>query len=1182
MTDFASQLSNPFSTGGGGVIFETHVQASFVALMLTGGFAPCVSCLPIVKIKLQGKKDGYDTDDFILFAESVDGKQKQKVLGQIKHSIGITQGNTIFRDVIRAAWNDFNNPGLFTKEKDVFALITGPLSATDIDAVRPLLEWARHSENAEDFFKQVALPKFSSEDKAEKLKAFREHLKTANGDRDVSDEELFSFLRHFHLLGYDLDIRAGVTLSLIHSLIGQYSPENARSLWTSLVDEVQSANKNAGTITLAMLTEELRSAFQKRSEKEGPSVPAATTGTPPQRNWNLHPDASDLAIASLLGSWDEKSKADIAIIEKLSKKDFPTWLSRIREILQQPDSPVAIKNGVWTVPDRKNLWQAIGARIFDSYLDTFKECAIAVLGERDPKFDLLPEERFAASLHKKVLAHSEHLRKGITETLALLGSCSSALTYCSLEKAEGIAALAVREIFADADYVGWGSLNHLLPVIAEAAPGEFLGAVGQALVKSPSPFDTLFQQEGSGVTGTNYLTGLLWALETLAWDEQSLVGVSVLLGKLALHDPGGNWANRPSNSLTTIFLPWFPQTRASIEKRKVAVQTLSKEVPAAAWKLLLSLLPSTHQMSMGAHKPEWRDPVPDKWKPKVLNAEYIDQTQYYSSLAVDSAEGDVVKLAELTTHIGNLPKPSFEKLLSVLTAKSILEKPEQERLPLWENLVEFILQHRRFADAKWALSPELLAQIEDVSKALAPKNPIYLHHRLFDGHASDFYEENGNWQEQDKRIQLRRQEAIKEVLSFGGYGAVIEFTEKVKYPSDIGISLGLVAENRIDAEILPGLLTTDTAALKQFVSGFIWGRFRAQGWTWVDSLEVKNWTCAQISQFLAWLPATDETWKRVVALLGAQEKDYWALISVGNPYQIEGDLIYAVDKLLEYGRPKAAIGCLHRIVLDKKSVDPVRTIKALLAAVSSGEPIYAMDAHDAGDLIKALQDSKDSDKAAVSLVEWAYLQVLGRESHEASPKMLEQKLSSDPKFFCEILRFIYRSKKIPKSDEEPTEQKKQIASNAHRLLSEWQTPPGMEPNGSFNAAHFRQWLKDVKEECEESGHIEVALIQVGAVLLYSPPDAGGLWINKVIAEELNKSDAEDMRNGYRTEIYNSRGVHWIDPTGKPELELSAKYKKQADDVENAGYQYLASMLRGLAKSYERDAERVISEHRSET
>ena len=48
----SKKLSNPFSTGGGGVHFEAHVQASFVALMLTGGHAPCLPCWPIAEIKL--------------------------------------------------------------------------------------------------------------------------------------------------------------------------------------------------------------------------------------------------------------------------------------------------------------------------------------------------------------------------------------------------------------------------------------------------------------------------------------------------------------------------------------------------------------------------------------------------------------------------------------------------------------------------------------------------------------------------------------------------------------------------------------------------------------------------------------------------------------------------------------------------------------------------------------------------------------------------------------------------------------------------------------------------------------------------------------------------------------------------------------------------------------------------
>ena len=68
-------LSNPFSTGGGGIHFEAHVQASYVALMLTGGHAPCLPCWPITEIKLQGKIDGFDTDDLVVIVENSSSKE---------------------------------------------------------------------------------------------------------------------------------------------------------------------------------------------------------------------------------------------------------------------------------------------------------------------------------------------------------------------------------------------------------------------------------------------------------------------------------------------------------------------------------------------------------------------------------------------------------------------------------------------------------------------------------------------------------------------------------------------------------------------------------------------------------------------------------------------------------------------------------------------------------------------------------------------------------------------------------------------------------------------------------------------------------------------------------------------------------------------------------------------------
>lgn len=514
------QLSNPFSSGGGGNNFETRVQAAFVVLMLTGGFVPCMPAWPIRKIKLQGKYKDFDTDDLIVYINRPDGEKERRLLGQIKHSISITERNKIFGEVIQAAWSDFKNPKIFTEGSDAIALITGPLSTSDINDARIILEWARDSEDAVDFLTKVNRAKFSSDAKRKKLMAFQKHLKNANGDAALLDNDLWRFLKSFYLLGYDLDIKSGITQSLLRSIIGQYSPERTHSLWSQIVDEVQLVNQNAGTITIASLPEELRSAFQRRTVETFPAELARTPSVQVATDWSKINYASELAIASLLGSWNEKSEEDKVIAEQLANKDYADWISEIREILQKPESQLTLKNGKWTITRRLDLWQIIGSRLFDEQLDRFKQCVVNVLKERDPRFDLPPEERYAACIHGKISRYSESLRKGFAESLALLGSHPQALNHCSADKAETIAVLAIREIFEDADWVLWGSLNNLLPLLAEAAPNQFLNAVEEALQARLCPFNDLFAQEGNGITGGNYMTGLLWALETLAWDEQ--------------------------------------------------------------------------------------------------------------------------------------------------------------------------------------------------------------------------------------------------------------------------------------------------------------------------------------------------------------------------------------------------------------------------------------------------------------------------------------------------------------------------------------------------------------------------------------------------------------------------------------------------------------------------------------
>ncbi len=1175
MSEKTSQLSNPFSAGGGGVNFETRVQAAFVVLMLTGGFVPCLPYWLIKKIQLQGKYAGFDIDDLIVFVKHPDGNREAKLFAQVKHSVSITESDRIFSEVIKAAWNDFQNTDVFTIGTDVFALITGPLSTTDTNDVRTILEWARNSESVKDFIAKVNLVNFSSDSKRAKLKAFKTHLKNANGGIDVSDEQLWAFMKSFHLIGCDLDIKAGGSLSLLHSLIGQYSPYNAQLLWSRVVDEIQSANQTAGTITLETLSEDICSTFQRRVVETIPDSFIREQEITKTFAWSGVQQVSELAIAVLLGAWDEKSDEDKATVEQLTNEDFTIWINKMREILLQPESPLSLNNRIWSVTKRLEMWDALGPRLFDEHLDRFKEIAVSAFKERDPMFELPPDKRYAASIYGKILSHSHALRKGLAETLALLGNHPNALPNCSLNKAETTARLAVRELLSEADWVLWASLNNLLPLLAEAAPQEFMDAVEVALRNNPCLFDELFAQEGDGITGGNYMAGLLWALETLAWDEVYLTRVAVIFGELASIDPGGNSSNRPANSLTTIFLPWLPQTIASVGKRLVAVRTLQKELPEIAWKTLLSLLPNKYQVSTGSRKPIWRESIPKRWSKEVTNQEYWEQVSSYADMAVEMAKSNIAKLSELISHLHNLPQPAFEKLLTHLESDEITIISEEERLPLWMKLSKLISKHRKFAGAKWALEPDLIEEVDRVVERLAPQNPMNRHSRLFGERDFELYEDKGNWKEQYKKLEQRRQDALHEIIASHGLEAVTEFAQSVDSPWQVGLSLGSIAEKSADSIILPELLGTKTDKLAQFVSGFVWGRYLRLGWNWVDQVDISGWTPEQIGQFLAYLPFISETWKKSQTLLGQNETAYWKKVSV-NPYQTEDDLDPAIDKLLEHGRPNDAIRCIAKMLHDKQPIDNSKAVKVLLAAVSIEESGHAMDVYDIIEIIKALQDDPNTNPDELFQVEWVYLPLLNQ-YNDASPKLLEQRLSSDPEFFCEIIRTVFRSKNAEIPDEEPTELQKNIAMNAYRLLREWKIPPGCQTDGSFDSDVYNDWLNEVKASCEESGRLEIALSQIGSVLIHTPPDPDGLWIHHSVAEALNSKNTEEMRNGFSLEIFNSRGVYCVDPTGKPEKELAAKYRQQAEEVEAHGYHRLAATLRVLAGSYDWEAERINEE-----
>lgn len=1169
------QLSNPYSTGGGGIHFEAAVQACFVTLMLTGGYAPCLVPWPVVEMKLQGKVDGFETDDLIVYVQDPVSQERRRLLGQVKHSIGFTAKNAVLGEVLAAAWADFNNSALFTKGRDAIALITGPLSATDQSNIRFLLEQSRATKDAAEFYRNVEMSNFGPAKVEEKLSAIEGHLKNANAGVALSRDQVFDFLRHYHVIGYDLDNEAGVCLSLLHSHMSQFEMNLPQWAWARIVQVVQTANRAAGTVTAEKLPEDLVKAFERRPAAVFPKELKAIAEVSAQ-DWTQHPDAAYLALATLIGSWNEKYDGDVQTVAALMGLDYQLWLAKAREILHTPDSPLSVHDGRWTVANRVALFSGLGSRLLDQNLTEFRKLAVRALTEADPAFELPPEERYAASIHGKTMSRSAELRKGLAEGLALLGTQPDATSHCSSGAAELTAFASIRDILGDADAIRWGSLNPVLPVLAEASPRSFLEAVEAALARSPCPFDELFAQEDNGITGQNYLNGLVRALEGLAWDPEHLVRVVVVLADLASHDPGGNWSNRPSNSLATVLLPWLPQTLASIEKRLAAVRTVLAEQPDVGWTLLLQLLPGHQSISSGTHRPAWRKTIPEDWEKGVSRGEYWEQVKAYAELALKAAGEDPHRLAQLANRLSDLPQATFTGFLDQLASVGV-GMPEEQRSEIWTALTRFARKHRRHSDAGWALPADRIKLVEATADALAPSNPFERHQYLFDQNDSDLYERNGEWEDQRKALDLKREQAVAELLAGGDLDQLLAFADKVRSPRQVGLALGIAGDESLDRELLPALLSESGGKRRLLADGYIWRRFELQGWQWADKLPSSDWTALDKARFLSELPFDQAVWDRAGDWLKDEAGLYWSAVQV-SPYHSNGDLSIAVEKLLEVGRPHAAIECLAAQRFSGKAPAENQVVRALLAGVSSAETAGAMDSHNIIELIKWLQKQTDVSKEALFKVEWAYLQLLGPYS-EARPVLLERKLASDPAFFSEVIQVLYRSENEEAVEDQPSAEKKAIATNAWHLLHDWRTPPGLHSDGSFAANEFDDWLAAVRELCEASGRLDVAMIQAGSVLIHVPPDPDGLWINRGVAGALNARDAEHLRNGFSTALFNSRGVHWVDPTGSPERALADEYRGKAEAVENEGFQRFATMLREIAEGYERDATRIVGSHK---
>ena len=614
-----SKISNAFSTGSGGVNFEQQIQAMFLLSLLIDGFCPAMN-EQTKKVHFQAKHVGYDVDDLVVITYR--NQSEGKMACQIKHSITATEKDKTFQEVICAAWNDFNKED-FDRDCDRIALVTAQISNKAQQSLRFLHAEAIGSIDAEAFMEKIDMPVFSNDDNKKMLAAIKECISLVKGC-EPTNEEVWKFCKVFILLLFDMDCAESVNRALSASLIKCNSPENPILVWSRLVEYAGQCNQTAASISKENIDRNIRDLFSKNNIIQLPPDPIT---------------AIDLFIPTiaLIGAWKEDNEFDCKMIEQISGMGYSEFEARARTMLSQNSEYLQLTNGNWKVCHKEELLNQCKNKLFDDSVGKLLEAVESILRQKSkcvaskmPYFIPVSDE----------YDNSLELRGNLVKSLCWVKKNLSELSQCNQEKIKNNIYALVSTLLQDAKWITWTSLRDCLQNLAELSPEAFLKEAERGIINNPTEIVNLFPPKSGGLSGINYISNLLWALEILAWSPEYLVHSISVLGLLeALPYERTNWTNTPINSIVSILLPWYPQTMADLEKRKNALKCLKTDNPRVFWSTLKKLLPNKTRSTSGNPRPKYlKLEIPEEVK--VTNAEARECYVYLVELAVDTARNE--------------------------------------------------------------------------------------------------------------------------------------------------------------------------------------------------------------------------------------------------------------------------------------------------------------------------------------------------------------------------------------------------------------------------------------------------------------------------------------------------------------------------------------------------------------
>ncbi len=899
--------------------------------------------------------------------------------------------------------------------------------------------------------------------------------------------------------------------------------------------------------------------------------------------WMNNFDANIVVAVLMATKWDNRNKKDKEALSRLAGVPYEKFENKLFELASVVDAPIRLIENTWQVISKRNLWSLTSSKINRQSIERLDHVILDVLGESDPSYDLVPEERWLANIKGAIPEHSSMLKSGLADTLALLATFGDQECHNLGEiKLEHRVKYWVRELLEkDLSARGWYSFGETLKFLSEASPESFLNVLESSMKGHNPLISPLFAEDG-GFNGYSHVNYLLSALETISWKLDYLPLVSRALCRLSEIDIGRRYANRPLNSLKEIYLGWINNTCAThTERLQIIDSNLIKFYPKVSWELLNLLLSEIrHGTSTPISRPIYRDWA-DNIKKEVMRKDYYQYTEGIASRLVNLVNKDPEsRWPDLIENMTQLPKKQFNEVVEELLSVKVNNLSNELRLEAANRLRAIISQHREFEQREWALPKDIVDKLEEVYNFILPDVPLLKGKYLFDEYnpklINPIIKHEIKLQEIDKVISHHRENALLDIYNTAGAYGIKQLVVSCKFPDLIGkIIANSELRSSFESEIMDWLEGEDS--LIDASQSFIFSCSIIDK-KWVEKVfnQSKNWNEDKKVNFLLGLPFGEDAFNALSQLDRSIDEKYWKKIKRYNLADRDIEKInWVLEKLLLYERPLAALDVASRISYSSSSnvmldcrllVDTLRKIALNLLdyEITNNDQTR----HRIYKTIEYIQKQRQLSEEDIRQIEWIYLPILRFSS--IKPKCLEKEILSNPEFFSQIVSFVFKGKK----DKEDTDEKlKQLlAEHGLILLNLISTIPGQNEDCTVDAEKLREWVHKAREYLETMGRMEIGDYQIGKVLSNSPLGTDNIWPHESVRDLIEELQNSDIEEGLEVEKKNSREAttRFIFDGGTQERELAAKYDDQVKLI-RLKWPRTSEILRNLRRDYELDA-----------